>query len=536
MRSYLCLSVHFLDPAFHGRSDGAAPEWPPSPLRVFQALVAASAARWGQRHLLDYARPALRWLEAEPPPEIVATPSVTGAAYRLSVPNNAMDLVGRAWSRGNTAGTGDANAATHRTMKPVRPTWLLNGDAVHYLWELPDPLTDDVRGHVATLTAAAGSVVVLGWGVDLVAGHGQVLSADDARRLPGERWRPAADRAAGGLRVPTPGTLDALVGRHEAFLHRLDGGAFTPVPALTAFAVVGYRRATDPPGRPFAAFELWQPADRLADLPPGKSKFRPFDPLQAAVTVAPMVRHAAAAAARAAGWAEQRINTFIHGHTPDGGDRARGEEADRRFAFVPLPSITPGKVESVRRVLVVGPPGATAEVDWARRALSGRELIEERTRRPVALLAVISANDPHLRKNYAGTGAVWSTVTPLVLPGYDDSKGVWHKLKAVRDLEARKRLLLHLDERTEALLRKAFEQAGLPRELVSGANLEWRRSGFRPGVDLADRYQLPHAAENRPSYQVRVRFPVPVPGPLVVGAGRYRGLGLFAAEAPGRSM
>jgi hypothetical protein len=62
------------------------------------------------------------WLEGEQPPEIVAPPSEPGSAYRLSVPNNAMDLVGRAWSRGNTSGTGDANparpAAAHENSRP----------------------------------------------------------------------------------------------------------------------------------------------------------------------------------------------------------------------------------------------------------------------------------------------------------------------------------------------------------------------------------------------------------------------------------
>jgi CRISPR-associated protein Csb2 len=40
MPSYLCLSAIFLDAEFHGRRDGGEPEWPPSPLRLFQALVA----------------------------------------------------------------------------------------------------------------------------------------------------------------------------------------------------------------------------------------------------------------------------------------------------------------------------------------------------------------------------------------------------------------------------------------------------------------------------------------------------------------
>src|SRR5579884_3505650 len=98
MRSFLCLSATFLDSAFHGRKDGGEREWPPSPLRLFQALVAVAAARWGDRQTVGVARDALLWLERQPPPRIVVPSAASGAAYRLSVPNNALDIVARAWS------------------------------------------------------------------------------------------------------------------------------------------------------------------------------------------------------------------------------------------------------------------------------------------------------------------------------------------------------------------------------------------------------------------------------------------------------
>ena len=47
MPSHFCLSVCFLDAAFHGRGDSGKSEWPPSPHRVFQALVAAGARQNG---------------------------------------------------------------------------------------------------------------------------------------------------------------------------------------------------------------------------------------------------------------------------------------------------------------------------------------------------------------------------------------------------------------------------------------------------------------------------------------------------------
>ena len=42
MPSQFCLTFRMLDLRFHGRGDGGAPEWPPSPLRAFQALVCAA--------------------------------------------------------------------------------------------------------------------------------------------------------------------------------------------------------------------------------------------------------------------------------------------------------------------------------------------------------------------------------------------------------------------------------------------------------------------------------------------------------------
>jgi CRISPR-associated protein Csb2 len=81
MTSFFCVSVTFLDPEFHGRGDSGEPEWPPSPLRLFQALVAAAAARWRVPQFAEYAVPALRWLEALGLPIIMAPQSYKGIPY-----------------------------------------------------------------------------------------------------------------------------------------------------------------------------------------------------------------------------------------------------------------------------------------------------------------------------------------------------------------------------------------------------------------------------------------------------------------------
>jgi CRISPR-associated protein Csb2 len=504
MPSYFCLTIRFLQPFSHSRRNNGEPEWPPSPLRAFQALAAAAAARWNERMRLENAAPALRWLEAQQAPTIAAAVTVpSGAKYRLYVPDNVTDKVARSWRGGNA----NASIADYRTEKDVCPTRLSGDDAVHYLYSLPA----EGCPYLEVLSAAARSITHLGWGVDMVAGNAGVITDAEAANLSGERWHPALSSPDDGLRVPTGGTLSNLVVRHTAFLSRLSDEAFRPVPPLSAFCVVGYRRATDPVDRPFVAFEL-----RTPDF----ERFRPFDATRHTAAVAGMVRSALAALARDMrpfGWTDENINTFIHGHSADGGNRARGPGADQRFSYLPLPSLerrgeSGVVVGSVRRVLVVGPRGADRQVAWAR-VLSGQELSRLDERMPPAALRLIDRsagvlrNDPNL-KWYVGESRVWSTVTPVLRPGHDDGDSD----KAMR------------------LWRTTFLQAGWTKELVESAEVEWRRVGFRAGVDLADRYAVPEPLARFRRYHVRLRFPVPVRGPLAVGAGRYRGIGVLAAE------
>ncbi len=66
-------------------------------------------------------------------------------------------------------------------------------------------------------------------------------------------------------------------------------------------------------------------------------------------------------------------------------------------------------------------------------------------------------------------------------------------------------------------------------ELVADKRgLEYRPVGWFRGLGLAMSYHLPPIGY--PKYHVRVRFRHAVTGPLAIGAGRYRGFGLFASD------
>jgi len=533
MSDYLCISVRFLDGSFHGRADHDQPEWPPSPLRIYQAIVAAAAAHWNERRGLRHATLALRWFERLPSPIIIAPPRspIEAKGYRLYVPDNVGDLVGKSWSRG-----GEASIADYRTEKTVRPTLFKELEAIHYLWPLA-AAADGLAGHRDILFAAVGSIVHVGWGIDLVVAEAAVLNEADALILKGQRYLPTDDDTGQPLRVPQRGTLEDLENCHRAFLNRISGDGFAPVPILSAYAIAGYRSENEPPRSPRAIFALRRPDD---------SGLRPFDTARRGIHVAGMLRHAASGPAfsRSVGWREEETRRIVLGH-----GEARGEQPQpvqvSRLAFLPLPSIEwrgdqrTFSVGSIRRV-VVTTFGTFNRQSFSRfvRQLIGQELVDEESKRPIAWLAQQPDNDRAINA-YFQKAATWATVTPVILPGYDDPRKLRQRLQASNATRLttgeKAQLLLKLDKRIELLLRKAIRQAGFSGALAQHATLEWRSSGFWPGTDLASRYAVPEQHRRYRRLHVRITWrspdnlPIGISGPICIGGGRFSGLGLFAA-------
>jgi CRISPR-associated protein Csb2 len=359
----------------------------------------------------------------------------------------------------------------------------------------------------------------------MVVGNAEILTDEQATQLAAgsaEVWRPVADRGGTPLRVPQQGTLNALMKKHAAFLNRLGPEGFRPVPPLTAFQIVHYRRETDPAPRPVAAFTI---------LKPDASGMRSFEPLRRTRDVAGMLRNAVARTAEAQHWHEGQIATFIHGKTPQGEKPTGNDESPDRFQYLPLPTINHalGRVESIRRVLVAAPPHCQREIIWAQRALAGQELYAENQEQPTGLLTILPKSDWVLQQ-YIAVAKTWSTVTPVILPGFDDPDHLRGKMNRGCDAATQRKYLARLDARMDYLMRKAFRQAGFAAELVAQLELAWRQAGFRAGVDLAARYLPPKNLDGSPRIHVRVRFPSPVSGPIAVGSGRFRGFGLFAAD------
>lgn len=499
MADYLCISIRFLDSRFHGRSDTGQPEWPPSPLRLFQALVAAAAARWNQRRTLSHAQHALRWLAQLPPPYIAAPEPQHLRPYYLSVPNNAMDLVAKAWSRGVYSGAGDANPATHRTMKKVQPLLLPENAFLSYLWPLSPDQAEQCHQHLPTLDATARSLVALGWGIDLAAACASCLDAQRAAELQRSAllWQPVISGGSVQLRVPAPGTLDELTRRHHDFLQRLHDTSLSTLQHLHAFHLVPYRCSSIPAPRPYVPFRLRHPIeDRNA-----------YFHLRRANHVAAMARHAVALLAQRQGKKSDWIDRYVHGH------RSPEDDSQPRFSYLPLPSLErrgPQGVHlgGIRRLLIaelIDSPNS--HVDWLRYALPGTFLTDDKTHSRQALLIPLAQNDWVLQR-YLGPAYHWATVTPVVLPGSDDGKPA----------------------KTLKLFTKALHHAGIDPELLADEPI-FQPFSFWPSGEPALSYHRPDYLRRGywSVYHVCLRWKVNFPGPLALGAGRHCGLGIFAS-------
>ncbi len=505
MNPYLCITVRFLQPYSHGRGENGEPEWPPSPLRVYQAVVAAAAGRWNERNRLSIAAAALNWLETQSCSVIIAADAVPSSQpFRLYVPDNVTDKVAAAWSRGR-----DASIADYRTEKDVQPL-NLSGEAVHYLY----PLRVEQSPHLETIIQAARSITHLGWGIDMVVGDARLLSKKEAAALTGRRWRPTS---VGGtkLRVPIDGTLEDLNRKHQAFLNRLGEDGFRPVPPLRAFQLRGYRRDDEPLARPYRVFELRRTDGRWFRYPQSKL-----------IHIAGMVRHLAIEAMKASPPRtvdEDWVERYVAGHQD--ADEAVGTREDtesaiggghRQLSYLPLPSTGHRHADpGVRRIMIVAPVGDDDYLDRVARHIAGRALEPLRgdefgTEDPPLLIPVRRDN---VARFYTRIANAWSSVTAVILPGHDD----------------------HKPEKRNRLIQKALVQSGIEHP----CDVEWSAYSRFPKSLSAHKYDTDKKPTGyvRPEYlgtqtavhlTLRFKDGLKVPGPIAIGSGRHCGLGVLA--------
>lgn len=375
------------------------------------------------------------------------------------------------------------------TSKVAQPHRLCDGDTANYLWPIEESDGMGGRRHADVLCRTARHLLALGWGIDQVVGNGRVLTDVEAAALPGRHWR-AWNSYRPGMqrwRVPTGDSLDDLERVHKSFLQRVDGKQYHAQVKLSEFDTVDYITATTLPPRPYAVFEL-----------PEGVAFRQ----EATAKVAAVLRSLASRCAREdthefPGGSE----IYVAGHT------GKQNRTAPRFSYLPVPSIRYERSDGmIRRVLIAEPFGADgAHVRWAQNRLSNATLQDQDGNDRGVLFGLWRPVSKAMIRRYVDAARIWCTVTPVVLPGFDDGK----RAKA------------------ETLFFAAVRQADLPVDGV--AEITLRKAPFWPGSQHPRQYFLPDYLRHFPGWHVRIAFQEPVPGPLAIGAGRHAGLGVLAA-------
>jgi CRISPR-associated protein Csb2 len=197
------------------------------------------------------------------------------------------------------------------------------------------------------------------------------------------------------------------------------------------------------------------------------------------------------------------VPPLLSGHEPD-----RSPLAKTHAAFLPLPFVSPTQPHADGHLLGVALPADTP-IEERRRVGPVLVAIDHLAVRGVGRLGLdrVRPGDQAplaLRpETWTAPSRVWSSVTPVVLDRFPEPDG--------RDVGA--------------IAAGAFRRAGLP------APEQVAASRFSPlhGVPPSNRFPThrPGHGPRRPFTHLTVRFPGPVAGPVLVGAGRYFGLGLF---------
>jgi len=471
----LVLEIEFLTGvcrAARGPSDDV-PDWPPQPDRVFSALVSA----WGVRGEVPEERAALEWLEKQMPPEILASGHRTRTAPDVYVPSN------------------DAKASNsmkkyihvfpdRRPRQPRRfPVAWLDDPIMELVW--PSAPDSEV---LTALNALASCVGYLGHSASLARFH---FLASDVRKSARKPTQPH--------RRIYPGRLEELERAYDATPNR-------PVisPGMSVFP-----KSTSTDSEPL---DKWLVLEVIGGQVPD---------IRASAPICRLLRQALMSGYNHSGYGDI-IPEVVSGHDCDGQPTRHSHLAIAPMAFVGSPyadgrvfgftlipprgkslhhidnfriaweKIAPYHEDEQRRILTLqGPP--------LRRSLKLTPTGEDTKR---SLLP-----DPYLKAS-----SRWASVTPIVLDRH---------LKRKDDAEIRE------------LVASACENAGLPRP-----NPERIRVGKHSAVDgtpparpLAGepswlQWKLPPLLKTRWLTHATIDFEQQVEGPVLLGAGRFTGLGL----------
>jgi CRISPR-associated protein Csb2 len=474
----LTLEIELLTSVYRAAlPDGSGAEWPPHPERVYSALVQA----WGDGGCDRGEREALEWLERQSPPWIEAdreedcTPRDAPTVYVPPNDDRGVDLSVLPDRRRR-------QGRWFHAAIPAAPVILLH-------WPEAAASAQDE----AALAVLAHRVASLGHSSSLVR-----FAFTDAQPQSQERlWLPSTEGSL-SVSIPHPGRLENLARWHTRGERPRAGWAIR-------YKAPSRKDAAKPRASVFGPTSEWFVFEHT-------DGFRPD--IIAFAHVAKRVRDSLMA------HGPQPVPEVLSGHTKDGGVTTRPH-----VAVVPLANVgwthatgdllgfavvLPREVEAADRRDVLKALAGFARIQDGDQAIAELHFGKFGTWRLEHIPAPVRSSLKPGR--WCGAAKVWASVTPVLLDRFPDHG------EAIE--EAR-------------LVSVACRNIGLPEPVaiefhkhsaVKGALPAYPARGDRRRPD----WSFPEGAKyaRRPRRHVVLRFADSVQGPLILGAGRFHGLGL----------
>lgn len=538
-------------------NDRTRVEWPPEPARLFSALVAIWADGDPRGEGGEAELDALEWLEQQQPPEILASPIEHAGARDVAtvfVPVNDVGVVAvpdrekldAAEAALAAAPEPAARAKAEKELQKLRTKWAAetakaiaapakvgkyDGAAAAKL--LPDRRTRQPRtfpiatpahpvfGFVwpeleapaprrAALERLLSRLVRVGHSSSQV--RGRVATVAEISELTARVARYVPDDEAGDLVIRWVGA-----GQTRRLGRAFDQHRET-APRVMPARFVRYRSGATRPRRSEATRSVFG-----GDFVVLVRERGPRLPITSVAGLARQVRRALMSCA------EQPVAEVISGHRPGG---TASETA--HLAVVPLPVVTgPYADGALLGIALVLPrdvdAAARAAVMRAVAGLEAQHRTEDAEDAPEIRIPLGDAGELLLRRDvwgeerratlrparWLGPARRWASATPIAL---DRMPGDLHD----PDMERRRAAF---GEAAAGVI-EAVRRIGLPAPI----EVDVLRSCVLPGTAKPQRYPRFPIDRERPQrvlVHARLVFAEPVEGPVLLGAGRYHGLGLF---------
>ena len=514
------IGINYLNGWAMAAADGARklqPEWPPHPDRVFMAFAAA----WFETGEDSAEGEALRWLETLDPPSIAASEHTERAATVSYVPVNDSGVsrrIPRQRELGRLRGAGLSLLPEHRSRQPRGfPVAIPHNPIVYLVW-----LNEQIDSHREGLESLAAKVTHVGHSASLV----QAWVTDNADEIGTPTLEPTDHLAERHLRIFSPGRLDTLARMYnkDEVLEYADLKSQADV-----LRGARRRRVNDAIEEQFGdrvpvslrpTPSLWRGYDKSVqeqDQENSGSIFSP-DPIVLSITgrrvPLPTTLRLTQALRNALmkSCPQQPPPEWFSGHKPGG-----GATTSPHIALMPLPFV--GRQHADGRVmgLAIALPRELDRRDAARslsaflydsdtgmprkhKLFDGRWFechIEMETRQtpPYNLRA----------STWTESSRTWASVTPVVFDRHFEGSDMW--------------------TRAAESVKTACERIELPRP----REVLLHPTSMFEGVPLSREFpRMPRRGDRglrRHAHAVLI-FDEPVMGPMLIGAGRFRGYGL----------